>query len=252
MDAVRQWFAGLPFFTRYWFVLSIAFPLLGRFGLISPYYVILNDLFIKKFQIWRPITALFYYPIGGGSGFHYLMNLYFLYNYSVRLETGVFNGRPADYCFMLLFNWVAIVLISYWCNIMLLMDPMILSVLYVWSQLNKDVIVTFWFGTQFKAMFLPWVLLGFNMILGGGGMFEIIGIIVGHLYYFMVFKYPELYGGTALIDTPSILHDYFPSTPGRGGFSMQPPASAFNPAPQRTASAFRGYDWGRGNQLGRS
>ena len=33
----------------------------------------------------------------------------------------------------------------------LLLDPMILSVLYVWCQLNKDQIVQFWFGTQFKV-----------------------------------------------------------------------------------------------------
>lgn len=50
----------------------------------------------------------------------------------------------------------------------ILMDPMVLSVLYVWCKLNQDVIVTFWFGTRFKAMYLPWVLLGMNMILSSG------------------------------------------------------------------------------------
>lgn len=48
------------------------------------------------------------------------------------------------------------------------MDPMVLSVLYIWCQLNGEVIVTFWFGTRFKAKYLPWVLLGFNVLLGGG------------------------------------------------------------------------------------
>jgi len=33
----------------------------------------------------------------------------------------------------------------------LLMNPMILSVLYIWCQFNKDQIVQFWFGTQFKV-----------------------------------------------------------------------------------------------------
>lgn len=45
---------------------------------------------------------------------------------------------------------------------------MVLSVLYVWCQLNKDVIVNFWFGSRFKAMYLPWVLLGMNFILSSG------------------------------------------------------------------------------------
>lgn len=33
----------------------------------------------------------------------------------------------------------------------LLMIPMVMSVLYVWAQFNKDTIVSFWFGTRFKV-----------------------------------------------------------------------------------------------------
>ena len=33
----------------------------------------------------------------------------------------------------------------------LLMESLILSVMYVWCQLNADVIVTFWFGMKFKV-----------------------------------------------------------------------------------------------------
>jgi len=49
-----------------------------------------------------------------------------------------------------------------------LMDPMVLSVLYVWCNLHGEQIVNFWFGTQFPAKYLPWVLFGFNMIISGG------------------------------------------------------------------------------------
>lgn len=37
------------------------------------------------------------------------------------------------------------------CCYQLLMIPLIMSVLYVWAQINKDVIVSFWFGTRFKV-----------------------------------------------------------------------------------------------------
>lgn len=37
------------------------------------------------------------------------------------------------------------------CCLQLLMIPLIMSVLYVWAQFNKDTIVTFWFGTRFKV-----------------------------------------------------------------------------------------------------
>ena len=67
-----------------------------------------------------------------------------------------------------------------------------MSILYVWCQLNKDTIVNFWFGTQFKAMYLPWVLFGFNMIIAGGGVMELVGILIGHMYFFLMFKYPQV------------------------------------------------------------
>lgn len=40
------------------------------------------------FQIWRPVTATFFFP----TGFQYLINLYFLFHYSTRLETGEKTG----------------------------------------------------------------------------------------------------------------------------------------------------------------
>lgn len=86
------------------------------------------------------------------------------------------------------------------------MDPMILSVLYVWCQLNRDTTVNFWFGTQFKAMYLPWVLLAVNMILSNGGMFSVVGIVVGHLYFFLKFKYPQELGGPSYLETPAFLY----------------------------------------------
>lgn len=108
MSEVSEFFNNMPLFTRYWFGASLAVPLLSRFGLLNPLYMILTPDFLTKMQLWRPITAVLYYPLTGSSGFHYLMNLYFIYNYSKRLENGHFYSRPADYLFMLLFNWFSL------------------------------------------------------------------------------------------------------------------------------------------------
>lgn len=37
------------------------------------------------------------------------------------------------------------------------------------------------------------------------GLQELVGIIVGHLYFFLMFKYPQEMGGPQLIQTPQIL-----------------------------------------------
>ncbi|EDV18822.1 uncharacterized protein TRIADDRAFT_51239 [Trichoplax adhaerens] len=129
----------------------------------------------------------------------------------------------------------------------LLMTPMVLSVLYVWCQVNRDVIVQFFFGTQFKAMYLPWVFAIFNIVIRGSGKDELIGIFVGHVYFFLVFKYPQEYGGRQLIGTPSFLYRYFPSRRGGvSGFGV-PPASR---RPENEGQGFRGHRWGTGQTLG--
>lgn len=253
MTEIADWFRSLPVFTRYWFGLSVLFPILGRFRLVNPQHLVLSyDHFVRGFQIWRPVTSVFFYPMG----FHYLVNLYFLYSYSIRLETGLFDGHPANYLFMLLFNWICIVIVALLSDLMLLMDPMVLSVLYVWCQFNKDVIVSFWFGTQFKAIYLPWVLLAFNMIISGGGLYELIGILVGHLYFFLMFKYPQEFGGRNLLRVPSILYRYFPDRVGGvSGFGQAPvprrPADAGgNGAAGGGGGGGSWHNWGQGRVLG--
>ena len=253
---LQEWFKSLPIFTRYWFGGTVLFTLLGRFGILQPAWLVLIwDYVVRSFHLWRPFTALFYYPLTPQTGFHFLINLYFLYNYSLRLETGIFDGRPADYLFMLLFNWVLCLLVAVFMNLPFLMDPMVLSVLYIWCQLNKDTIVSFWFGTQFKAMYLPWVLFAFNMIIAGGGVMELIGILIGHMYFFLMFKYPQDFGGPSLLATPQILYDYFPNRRGGvHGYGQAPSArgggGGGNGGGGGGGGFGGGHAWGAGNRLG--
>uniref|UniRef100_G1PCW4 Derlin n=1 Tax=Myotis lucifugus TaxID=59463 RepID=G1PCW4_MYOLU len=251
MSDIGDWFRSIPAITRYWFAATVAVPLIGKLGLISPaYFVLWPEAFLYRFQIWRPITATFFFPVGPGTGFLYLVNLYFLYQYSTRLETGAFDGRPADYLFMLLFNWICIVtkITGLAMDMQLLMIPLIMSVLYVWAQLNRDMIVSFWFGTRFKACYLPWVILGFNYIIGGSVINELIGNLVGHLYFFLMFRYPMDLGGRNFLSTPQFLYRWLPSRRGGvSGFGM-PPASVRRAADQNGGGGR--HNWGQGFRLG--
>lgn len=87
-----------------------------------------------------------------------------------------------------------------------LMDPMVISVVYVWSQLNTNTTVIFWFGTQFKAMYLPWALLAIHWIVTNTLLEPFMGIVVGHLYFFLKFKYPREMGGASYLETPAFLY----------------------------------------------
>ncbi|UMM13026.1 hypothetical protein L5515_001508 [Caenorhabditis briggsae] len=114
---------------------------------------------------------------------------------------------------MLIFNWFFCVGLCMAMDIYFLLEPMVISVLYIWCQVNKDTIVSFWFGMRFPARYLPWVLWGFNAVLRGGGTNELIGIFVGHAYFFVALKYPDEYG-VDLISTPEFLHRLIPDEDG--------------------------------------
>lgn len=52
MSDLGDWFRSIPLITRYWFAGSIAVPLIGKLGLVSPVYLVLwPDAFINRFQV---------------------------------------------------------------------------------------------------------------------------------------------------------------------------------------------------------
>ena len=42
---------------------------------------------------------------------------------------------------------------------------------------------------------------------------QLCGIVVGHLYFFLVFKYPQDFGGAHYLQTPSFLYGSFRFSP---------------------------------------
>lgn len=242
---IGQWYNNIPFFTKWWFTLTLICTLGANFGILPANHMLLIiELVIKKFQFWRLFGCVFFM---GKLGFPFLINVYFLYSYSLRLETGVFDGRPADYLFLLIFNWICLLILGVIVPLKIIGMPLVISVLYVWCQVNRDTVVQFWFGTQFKAMYLPWALAAFNVLLGGNGFMELIGIFVGHMFFFLKYKYPIDYGGASFLNTPQILYKYFPSRAGGVSGFGQAPASR-RPAAQADEGR---HPWGgAGQRLG--
>eukprot|EP00037_Helgoeca_nana_P022164 m.225655 g.225655 ORF g.225655 m.225655 type:complete len:144 (+) comp25909_c0_seq1:1-432(+) len=139
--------------------------------------------------------------------------------------------------------------IGYVFDQMLLCVPMILAVVYIWSSSNQEVIVNFWFGITFQAMYFPWVLLAFGILTGqSNGTPELMGIFAGHCYFFMKTKYPRDFGGPDLLATPQFLRNLFPEDERERERSFGVPPSARAAAAAGGAPRLRG--WGQGQQLG--
>jgi len=114
-------------------------------------------------------------------------------------------------------------------------SAMVFTILYTWSKRNPNDPVSF-FGFKTSGFYLPWVLFLFHVLVGASIEMDLIGIAVGHLYYFIQCELPytgTVFEGKRLLATPQWLTN----------------ALDQNAAP--AAPAAQGGFYGRGQALGR-
>ena len=99
-------------------------------------------------------------------------------------------------------------------------------VVYVWARRNPYVRLSLFGLFDFTAPYLPWVLLGFSMILGASPVKDLLGIVVGHVYYFFEDVYPRMSHGYRLLATPGILASLFGETQAAQQVQRPPPIAA--------------------------
>ncbi|XP_071386298.1 derlin-3 isoform X2 [Centroberyx affinis] len=179
----------------------------AQLELITPFQLYFNpDLIIRRYQIWRLITNFLFF---GSLGFSFLFNIVFLYRYCRMLEEGCFRGRTADFVVMFLFGGVLMTLFGLFSNLFFLGQAFTIMLVYVWSRRNPFVRMNFFGLLNFQAPFLPWVLMGFSLLLGNSIVVDLLGIGVGHIYYFLEDVFPNQPGGRKLLTTPELLRAIF-------------------------------------------
>jgi len=81
---------------------------------------------------------------------------------------------------------------------------LIFMVLYLWSKHNPAAQVGFFGVIKFQALYLPFALLGLDVIQGASPISGVLGILAGHMYYFLTEVYPRT-SGRNVIQTPTWL-----------------------------------------------
>lgn len=208
MTDLKQWFFEIPVVTRFLFVASFAVSLGGVYGAVAASRLLLLwPNVIHRFELWRLLTNFFFHKVG----FPFLMLMMFLYNQSKSLEATEYEGRTSDYIFFLLFNAVLMFPISYLMNIATLGRSLIMSIIYMWSRKFPEVPMSFYFGIKFQGKYLPWVLCGFEMLLGGIPLNYFVGIFTAHVFYYLTEVMPRVSGKPSWLRTPGILYRIVPA-----------------------------------------
>jgi Derlin-2/3 len=127
------------------------------------------------------------------------------------LEEGDFRGRTANFVLMLSFGIVAMTLVASYTDVPFLGSALTFMMIYVWGRRNEDVKMSFLGFFTFHAPYLPFVMLGFSVLLGNPVKADLIGILVGHCYYFLEYVFPVLaevrgWPVKRLMEPPVMLH----------------------------------------------
>eukprot|EP00951_Prasinocladus_malaysianus_P013907 scaffold105803_cov37-Prasinocladus_malaysianus.AAC.1 len=206
-QSVEEWYKELPPITRSYVTLSFLTTAGCAMDIISPFNVYFNaKLIFTRWQLWRLFTNFFFF---GSLGLDFVFHIFFLLKYCKALEEGSFRGRSADFLFMLLFGGALLTCIAPFVNIQFLGSSLTFMMVYVWGRRHQYVNLSLMGIFNFTAPYLPWVLLAFSVVLGSSPVVDLLGMVAGHVYYFLEDVYPRM-SNRRLLKTPSILQALFP------------------------------------------
>lgn len=212
---LMSWYTEIPIVSRIYLTASVGTTLACFMDLVSPLTLYYNyDLILNKGQYWRLLSSFMFF---GSFSLDFLFHIYFVIRYCRLLEEGPFRGRTAEFIFMLLFGaacmLVLVVVFHGMANIKFLGHPLAFMMVYLWARdgENLNVRMSLLGLFPFNAPYLPWVLLLFSLFLGNPIETDLLGIIVGHIYYFLDVVYPQVaqvrgWSWRRCISCPTILH----------------------------------------------
>lgn len=247
-DTFQDWFNGIPIVTKTLTLTTFMAGALATFGWISPVAMVLHFPSIKNnFEIWRLFTPFIF---AGTFSFQFLIHMFVLYENCRRYETNPFNtgagGNSADFIYMILVSMAILIVVGYYFDLMVLSEALLYVVVYVWSRRDPEILVNI-FGVKFKSLYLPWAYVALKIVMGSSAANALVGIAVGHVYYFLVDVLPRSHGVNVIV-TPKFCIDIASYCNSLG--SAQPVGIPPRAAQAPVNRGNGGYQWGRGRTLG--
>ncbi|OIW20425.1 hypothetical protein TanjilG_11124 [Lupinus angustifolius] len=161
-------------------------------------------LVFKRFQVWRLVTNFFFL---GPFSLPFAVRLIMIAKYGVSLERGPFDKRTADYVWMFIFGALSLLVIA---AVPFLRSPfmgtsLVFMIAYIWGREFPNDRINIYGVVSLKGFYLPWALLALDLIFGNPIIPDIVGMLAGHIYYFLSVLHP-LAGGKFKLSTPFLVH----------------------------------------------
>lgn len=167
------------------------------------------------------------------------------------------GGGSADYAYMLIFGYVVmetIMLLLFYQPLIIITEGVLFYIMYIWSRKNPGMSVNLW-GIGVTAVYIPWVMISIKVLIGASIFLPLLGIAVGHMFYFLVDVLPDLHN-IDLLQTPQFLINTLGWGSDNSGVSMDrpnmPAPGAVQPPRDIPRTGRPGGGWGGGRTLGSS
>ena len=174
---IEQWWLEMPPCTRWWTTATVISGVLVQCEILTPFQLFYSHRAVfHKQQYWRLLTSFVYF---GPLSLNLLFHIFFIQRYARMLEEGA--PSPAHFAWLLTFASVTLVAVAPLFAQEFLGTGLSSILVYIWSRRNPDVRLSFLGLLTFTAPWLPWVLIGFNVILHGQfPKDELCGLVIGH------------------------------------------------------------------------
>ncbi|BBG98199.1 DERLIN-1 [Prunus dulcis] len=188
-------------------------------GIVLLLIMLCAFLFLLLMMINEGLEAYYQFLLPGAL----FIPVCFSARYGVGLERGPFDKRTADYVWMLVFGAISLLVMAV---VPYLLSPfmgpsVVFMIVYVWSREFPNARINIYglvslklyhFGNYItqvvgyiQGFYLPWAFLGLDLIFGDPLKPDIVGMVAGHLYYFLTVLHP-LAGGKLMLKTPLWVH----------------------------------------------
>ncbi|KAK9448259.1 Der1-like family-domain-containing protein [Limtongia smithiae] len=190
---LERWFFDVPPVTRCWTTLSVLTSVLVQCDAVSPYQLFFTfHTALTRRQYWRFVTTFLYF---GPLSLDFVFHIFFMSRYSRMLEDSFFRGHTFDFMWLMLYAATALILLSPLASLPFLGSPLSFALVYIWARRNPAIRLSFLGLFVFSAPYLPWVLFGFSLVFNSAvPKGDLLGIAVGHVYFFLEDVFPRIYG----------------------------------------------------------
>ncbi|XP_022749867.1 derlin-1-like isoform X1 [Durio zibethinus] len=240
MSSPSEFYNSLPPISKAYGTACLLATTAFQLGLYDVFHIALIYKYVfKYFQVWRLITNFFFL---GKFSINFGIRLLMIARYGVQLEKGPFERRTADFLWMMIFCALSLLVLSAIpiFQTAFLGISLVFMLLYVWSREFPNAQINIYGLVTLKAFYLPWAMLALDVIFGSPLIPDLLGIIAGHLYYFLTVLHP-LATGKVILKTPMWVHKLVARW--RIGAPAQPSSRAVAQPDNSTGVAFRGRSY---------